>query len=149
MGGDRAGFHSWDRMDRHGEPSADRIVPERQHLQQRQRRNAEPSGQNWMITEVVEPGRTLGAAVGDRVALRPFLRSAGRPAAPGLPGRDLGLLPVAGSRRQTRLVARTRGRSRPQPLMGAAGLVLLQPLHVIMQTASSATCAPAHKRVRL
>lgn len=32
------------------------------------------------------------------------------------------------------MVARTRGRSRPQPLMGAVGLVLLQPLHVIMKT---------------
>ncbi len=56
MGGDRAGFYSWDRLDHHREPSADRIVPEWQHLQQ------------------------------------------------------------------------------GQPLMGAVGLVLLQPLHFIMQT---------------
>jgi hypothetical protein len=35
---------------------------------------------------------------------------------------------------QTRLVARTRGRSAAQPLMGAVGLVLLQPLYFIMQT---------------
>jgi hypothetical protein len=35
---------------------------------------------------------------------------------------------------QTRRVARTRGRSAPQPLVGAVGLVLLQPLHFIMQT---------------
>ena len=87
MGGDRAGFHSWDRMDRHGEPSADRIVPERQHLQQRQRRNAEPSGQNWMITEVVEPGRTLVLHVttgitAHRAGGRRLALPGGRPAPP-------------------------------------------------------------------
>ena len=59
MGGDRAGFYSWDRLDHHREPSADRIVPEWQHLQQGQRLNSEPSGQNWMTAEVVEPDRTL------------------------------------------------------------------------------------------
>ena len=39
---------------------------------------------------------------------------------------DSGSLAVGGS-----------GRSRPQPLIGAAGLVLLQPLHFIMQTRQS------------
>jgi hypothetical protein len=34
---------------------------------------------------------------------------------------------------QTRPVARTRGRSRPQSLMGAVRLVLLQPPHFITQ----------------
>jgi hypothetical protein len=36
--------------------------------------------------------------------------------------------------RPDRLVARTRGRSAPRPLLGAVGLVLLQPGHFIMQT---------------
>jgi hypothetical protein len=33
MGGERAGFYSWDRLDHGGKPSADRIVPEWQSLQ--------------------------------------------------------------------------------------------------------------------
>ena len=134
MGGDRAGFYSWDRLDHHGEPSADRIVPEWQHLQQGQRLNSEPSGQNWMTAEVVEPDRTL--VLRSTTAL-PSGRSFDPRAAP-LPRAYLDgiwgfyLRPTPGG--QTRLVARTRGRSRPQPLMGAVGLVLLQPLHLIMQT---------------
>ena len=59
MGGDRAGFYSWGRLDHPREPSADRIVPEWQSLRQGQGLNSEPSGQNWMIAEVVEPDRTL------------------------------------------------------------------------------------------
>jgi hypothetical protein len=59
MGGDRAGFYSWDRLDHHGEPSAGRIMPEWQDLQQGQRLNSEPTGQNWMTVELVEPRRTL------------------------------------------------------------------------------------------
>ncbi len=134
MGGDRAGFYSWDRLDHHGEPSADRIVPEWQSLQQGQRLNSEPSGQNWMIAEVVEPDRTL--VLRSTTAL-PSGRSFDPRTAP-LPRVYLDgiwgfyLRPAPGG--QTRLVARTRGRSRPQPLMGAVGLVLLQPLHFIMQT---------------
>ena len=42
------------------------------------------------------------------------------------------LRPAPGGR--TRLVARTRGRSRPQPFMGAFSLLLGEPLHFIMQT---------------
>ena len=42
------------------------------------------------------------------------------------------LRPAPGGR--TRLVARTRGRSRPQPFMGAVSLLLGEPLHFIMQT---------------
>jgi hypothetical protein len=134
MGGDRAGFYSWDRLDHHGEPSADRIVPEWQSLQQGQRLNSEPSGKNWMIVEVVEPDRTL--VLRSTTAL-PSCRSFDPRTAPlprvyldGIWGFYLRSAPGA----QTRLVARTRGRSRPQPVMGAVGLVLLQPLHFIMQT---------------
>ena len=130
MGGDRAGFYSWDRLDHYGEPSADRIVPERQHLQQGQRLNSEPGGQNWMTAEVVEPDRTLvlrsatalpsGRSFDPRTAPRP------RVYLDGIWG--FYLRPAPGG--QTRLVVRTRGRGRPQPLMGAVGLV---PLHFIMQ----------------
>ena len=37
MGGDRAGWYSWDRLDHGGKPSADKIVPEWQNLAEGQR----------------------------------------------------------------------------------------------------------------
>ena len=37
MGGDRAGWYSWDWLDNNGEPSVDRIVPEWQSLEEGQR----------------------------------------------------------------------------------------------------------------
>ena len=132
MGGDRAGFYSWDRLDHRGEPSADRIVPARQHLRQGQRLHSEPSGQNWMIAEVVEPDRTL--VLRSTTAL-PSGRSFDPRTAP-LPRVYLDgswgfyLRPAPGG--QTRLVVRSR--SRTQLLMGAVGMVLVQPLHFIMQT---------------
>ena len=59
MGGDRAGWYSWDRLDHGGKPSADRIVPGWQHLAEGQRVNLLPAGPYWVTAAVVEPGHTL------------------------------------------------------------------------------------------
>jgi hypothetical protein len=59
MGYDRAGWYSWDKLDHGGEPSADRIVPEWQNLQEGERLNSMANGRNWMTVEVLEPNRTL------------------------------------------------------------------------------------------
>ena len=40
MGYDRAGWYSWDKLDHSGQPSADRIVPQWQHLAEGQRLNS-------------------------------------------------------------------------------------------------------------
>jgi hypothetical protein len=134
MGGDRAGFYSWDRLDHHGAPSAARIVPEWQSLKEGQRLNSEPSGQNWMTVAVLEPNRAL-------VLRSNFELPSGRSFDPrsgplsrvyldGVWG--FHLRPAPGGR--TRLIARTRGRSRPQPLMAMFSMLVGEPLHFVMQT---------------
>ena len=59
MGCDRAGFYSWDRLDNGGDPSADRIHPEWQDLQQGGRILAVPDEGAWFDVAVLEPERTL------------------------------------------------------------------------------------------
>jgi hypothetical protein len=100
MGGDRAGWYSWDRLDHGGEPSADRIVAQWQNLAEGQRLNSLPSGPHWMtvaIAELTAPwccGRTTGCPPSARSTRGPLRR----------PGRTwtrsgaftCGRLPVAG-----------------------------------------------------
>ena len=62
MGTDRAGWYSWDRFDHGGKPSADRIVPEWQHLSEGQQvsRASAPGQKPGSFTVVtLEPDRTL------------------------------------------------------------------------------------------
>jgi hypothetical protein len=133
MGGERAGFYSWDRLDHGGKPSADRIVPERQSLEVGQRLNSEPSGQNWMTVELLEPNRTLVLQSNFELPLRPLLRSAVRSEVLGVPGWDLGLLPAARPGRQD-----PPGSPYPRPHQSAAVHGIVQPaagraLHFLMQ----------------
>ncbi|URN11277.1 hypothetical protein LUW77_02920 [Streptomyces radiopugnans] len=59
MGDDRGGWYSWDRLDRHGEPSADRLVPGWQGLSEGQRLLATRDGRAWFTVALLEPNRTL------------------------------------------------------------------------------------------
>ena len=59
MGTDRAGWYSWDRFDHGGKPSADRIVPEWQGVQEGQRLIQAPDGSSWFTVAGLEPNRTL------------------------------------------------------------------------------------------
>ena len=53
-------WYSWDRIDNNGQPSAERIVPEWQHLEQRQRLYRVPKGPtNSFTVALLEPNRTL------------------------------------------------------------------------------------------
>jgi len=134
MGGDRAGFYSWDRLDHHGVPSADCIVPEWQSLEVGQRLNLEPSGQNWMTVAVLEPNRTLVLRSNFELPSGHSFDTQSGPQSrvylDGIWGFHLRPAPSG----QTRLVARTRGKSRPRPFMGAFDLLLGEPTHFIMQT---------------
>jgi hypothetical protein len=134
MGGDRAGFYSWDRLDHHGEPSADRIMPEWQSLEVGQRLNSEPTGQNWMTVAVVELNRTLVLRSNFELpsghSFDPRTGPRSRVYLDGIWG--FYLRPALGGK--TRLVAHTRGKSRPRPFMGAFDVLLGEPLHFIMQT---------------
>lgn len=134
MGVDRAGWYSWDRLDHGGEPSADRIVPEWQDLEEGQRLNSAPNGHNWFTVAVLEPSRTLVLRSNYELPSgRTFDMRSGplpRAYADGIWGFHLQPGPGGG----TRLVVRTRGRGRPKLLTRAFDLLLGEPLHFLMQT---------------
>jgi hypothetical protein len=132
MGYDRAGWYSWDKLDHGGKPSADRIVPEWQHLHEGQRLNSMAHGRDWVTVAVLEPGRTL---VLRSVYEVPSFRTVDPRSGPvprgcmdSIWGFHLRPAPGGG----TRLVIRKRGRG-PRAVTWPVGL-LFDPLHCIMQT---------------
>lgn len=133
MGYGRAGWYSWDRLDNAGKPSADHIVPEWQDVHVGQRMTEAADGRSWFTVELAEPNRTL--VLRTTVAL-PSGRSVD-PSGP-LPRAyadgvwSFNLRPVGSG--QTRLVARMRGKTRPELLVRPFGLVVGDPAHFIMQT---------------
>ncbi|NBM17909.1 SRPBCC family protein [Streptomyces sp. GC420] len=133
MGGDRAGWYSWDLLDHYGKPSADHLVPEWQSLKVGQRLVADRMGRVWFTVAVLEPDRTLvlrsdlGLPSGHSfdVPDRPWPQAY----MDGVWGFHLRPVPDGG----TRLVVRTRGRSRPRRLTKPFNLLLGEPSHFIMQ----------------
>jgi hypothetical protein len=134
MGADRGGWYSWDRLDRGGEPSADRIVPEWQSLEVGQHLAQSPDGKNWFTVVAVEPGRTLVLRSNLDVSTGHSYDPAGsappRAYLDGIWSFHLSPTPEGA----TRLVVRTRGRSRPHPLLRPFDLLLGEPAHFVMQT---------------
>lgn len=138
MGGGRGGWYSWDWVDNAGAPSADRIVPEWQDLEvgQHLQRPASPAvpkdPANWWTVAVLEPNRTLvlqtsydlfGRSFDPRTGPVPWASTEG----------TWGFYLKEAPRGRTRLVVRTRSRSRPlltRPLV----LLVGEPVHFIMQT---------------
>jgi hypothetical protein len=118
MGGDRAGWYSWDLLDNHGRPSTDRIVPEWQSLQVGQHLYTAPDGPSRFAVAVLEANRTL------------VLRGDYSDDLNGIWGFHLRPVPGGG----TRLVVRTRHRWRPRAGMWLLDLLWSEPLHFIMQT---------------
>lgn len=134
MGGSRGGWYSWDWVDNDGEPSADRIKPEWQDLDVGQHLYRAPKGPtNWWTVVIVEPNRTLvlqtsyglfGRSFDPRTDAVPWASTEGTWAFylnEALDGR-------------TRLVVRTRNRSRPPLLTLPLALLVGEPVHLIMQT---------------
>jgi proline iminopeptidase len=133
MGYGRAGWYSWDRLDNGGKPSADRIVPEWQRVQVGQRLIEARDGRSWFTVERVEPNRTL--ALRTTIELpsgRSFDPKSGPPRAYADGVWSFNLQPAPGG--QTRLIARTRGKTRPRAPLRPFGLVVGDPAHFIMQT---------------
>ncbi|MEV6210168.1 hypothetical protein [Kitasatospora sp. NPDC051914] len=134
MGGDRGGWYSWDRLDHYGEPSAERIVPQWQDLEEGQHLLTAPDGRSWFTVAVLEPNRTLVLRADLKLPSgRSYdIRTGSLPRAhmDGIWG--FHLRPAPGDR--TRLVVRTRGVSRPRPLTRPFDLLLGEPAHFVMQT---------------
>ena len=135
MGGERGGWYSWDRLDNDGRPSTDRIVPEWQNLEVGQHLQRPPKGpKNWWTVVILEPDRTmvLQTGYGPTGQSLPEQRTGTVPRAytEGTWGFHLRAAPEGG----TRLVVRTRNRSRPRLLNGPFGVLVGEPVHFIMQT---------------
>jgi hypothetical protein len=135
MGLGRGGWYSWDWLDNHGTPSADRIVAHWQHLEVGQHLDRVPKGPtNWWTVAVLEPGRTLvlqgsyGSLTGQG-----FDSGCGPWPWAWVEG-VWGFHPRPAPGGRTRLVARTRNRSRPRWLARPYGLLLGELLHFSMQT---------------
>jgi hypothetical protein len=124
MGLGRGGWYSWDWLDNDGQSSADRIVPQWQSLEVGQHLYRAPKGPtNWWTVVVLEPNRTLvlqtsygltGQGFDPRFGPVPWAY------VDGIWGFHLRPAPSG----RTRLVVRTRSRSRPRPLARPFGLLL-------------------------
>jgi proline iminopeptidase len=134
MGGDRAGWYSWDRLDHFGEPSADHVVPEWQDLKEGQRLPSVQDGRAWFTVARLEPNRTLVLRSDLNLAsgrsFDPGSRSMPSARLDGIWGFHLRPAPFG----ETRLVVRTRGQGRPRWLVGPFDLLLGEPAHFVMQT---------------
>ncbi len=133
MGCDRGGWYSFDRLDNARRPSTDRIVAGWQDLKEGQRLEAKPDGGAWFTAVVVDPERTLVLRMSVELPSgRPFDARFGP-----LSGMYMDavwsfhLRPTADG--TTRLVVRTRGRSRPKALTRPLDIVLWEPVHLLMQ----------------
>jgi proline iminopeptidase len=146
MGGHRGGWYSWDRLDNNGEPSAARIVPEWQSLKEGQHLyrvaapkwqpggGVEPEGPNWWTVAVVEPNRTLVLQTSYALPSGQGFDPASGPTPPAYVEGIWGfhLRPAPGG--TTRLVTRTRSRSRPRAATRPMTVLMGEPVHFIMQT---------------
>jgi proline iminopeptidase len=130
MGADRAGWYSFDHLDRGGRPSARELDPRWTHVQEGDRMVTVPD-RSWFDVAHVEPGRSL--------VLRASLDLHGRPFDP-TGSRPWGFVDsrweffldsqVDGS---TRLIVRSGGTSGPRPWSDIMDVIFWHPAHVIMQ----------------
>jgi hypothetical protein len=133
MGGGRGGWYSWDWLDNNRQASADRIVPEWRTLAVGQHLKG-PT--NWWTVAVVEPNRTL--VLRSSYSLSWPVGQSFDPQSDPLPRAYVDgiwgfhLRPAPGG--TTRLVVRTRAQSRPRSLTRPLGLLVFEPVHLIMQT---------------
>jgi hypothetical protein len=133
MGYDRAGWYSWDRLDRAGIPSARELHPEWQAVAVGQHLASDRSAMHWFEVAALEPERFLGL----RAAFHPL---SGRQYDSTLPrpARFLDTLwafqlkPLPGER--TRLVVSGFTAARPRALASLIALLFWEPAHWIMQT---------------
>jgi hypothetical protein len=136
MGGGRGGWYAWDSFDNNGHPSADRIMPQYQTLEQGQRLSrasapGQPSG--WFTVVTLEPNRTLvlrsSYGLFSGRPFDPLADPAPRAWVDGIWG--LHLRGIPGGR--TRLVVRNPSRSAPPAVARLFSLLIGEPTHFAMQ----------------
>jgi hypothetical protein len=132
MGGDRAGFYSFDRLDNGGRPSAERIHPKWQDLAEGGRVLGVPDGSVWFDVARLVPEQML--ILRSSLSLpraRHFDPSGPPPGAFSDSTWAFHLSPVGVH--GTRLVIRAIGRGRPRTLGRLAEWVFWEPAHWVMQ----------------
>lgn len=132
MGYDRAGWYSWDRLDRGGVPSAEEIHPEWQSIAVGQRLPSVASGRHWFDVAAVEPERFLALRTVFALDGRQLESTAPRPRSFTDSIWAFRLTELPGGR--TRLVVSGYAASRPRVLGALAGFLFWEPAHWIMQT---------------
>ena len=132
MGFDRAGWYSWDRLDRGGEPSAEGINEAWQHLEVGDRLYSTRNAESWFDVAEIEPERALVLRASLGVPNpRPFDPAGPRPRFFSDSTWAFRLEPLPGN--STRLAVRTRGVVRPRA-MQLVNCLVWDPAHWIMQT---------------
>ena len=134
LGGDRAGWYSWDHLDNAGHPSARRVHPEWQdlalgdHVKYRTRRHGIVDA--WQVV-ALEPNRFLGLLASSDLRGRPLEPGRARPSAytEGLWGFRLSELPGG----RTRLVIGGYEVFRPRWLGRVISFWIFPPLVWVMQ----------------
>jgi hypothetical protein len=131
MGYDRAGWYSWDWLDRGGKPSSRRLHPEWQSVALGDRLLSEPKGPHWFELAALEPERFLGLRAAMDLRGRQYDASAPRPRAftDSLWAFHLRELPG----RRTRLVVSGYTASRPRWFAALTGFLFWEPAHWVMQ----------------
>jgi proline iminopeptidase len=131
MGFDRAGWYSWDRLDRFGIPSARRLHPEWQALSVGQRLRATPDGDRWFEVAALEPERLLALRACSSRG-RQYDSARPRPRTFSDSVWAFHLKPLPGGR--TRLVVTVHGAGRPSWSRALLGALFWEPAHFVMQT---------------
>jgi proline iminopeptidase len=132
MGYDRAGWYSWDRLDRAGHPSADRIHPEWQHIALGDRLASTPDGGTWFEVAALEPERFLGLRASLDLRGRSYDAASARPRY--YSDSLWGFLLTEPASGRTRLVVSGYAAARPVLVAAIGNLVVWEPVHWLMQT---------------
>jgi hypothetical protein len=131
MGYDRAGWYSWDRLDRAGKPSSEHLHVEWQSIAVGDRLLSEPQGPHWFEVAALEPERFLGLRAAMDLRGRQYDASGPRPRAFTDSLWAFHLRERPGNR--TRLVVSGYTASRPRLFGAVTGFVFWEPAHWIMQ----------------
>lgn len=130
MGADRAGWYSFDHLDRGGRPSAAVLEPRWAHVAAGDRLVTVP-GRSWFDVALAQPPRSLVLRASLDAAGRPFDPRHGRPRAFVDSRWEFFLEASDGG--STRLLVRSGSAAGPRPLSDVADLLFWQPAHVVMQ----------------
>jgi proline iminopeptidase len=130
MGTDRAGWYSFDHLDRGGRPSSRVIEPRWSRIEEGDRMVTLP-GRSWFDVAHVEPDRSLVLRASLDLRGRPFDPRDGRPR--GFVDSRWGFFLDSPGDGTTRLLVRSGSASGPRPWSDIIDLVFWHPAHVIMQ----------------